>query len=128
MVRRGVIDPRKNKLSSVIASLTDEELSAVFEEITDFKDSGILTKNSNLSRIARELHETFNVPYDLRMVEDDVLYEAARRFYNGNESAEWIEDPGLLPRCSACGASSDDALNRGGNYCHNCGNKMRNAR
>ena len=78
MVRRGVIDPRKNKLSSVIASLTDEELSAVFEEITDFKDSGILTKNSNLSRIARELHETFSVPYDLRMVEDDILYEAAR--------------------------------------------------
>ena len=88
MVRRGVINPRKNKLSSVIISLSDKELRTVFEEIADFKDSGILTKNSKLSRIARELHETFNVPYDIRMVEDDILYEAARRFYNGNESAE----------------------------------------
>ena len=87
-MRRGVIDPRKNKLSSVIVSLTDEELSAVFEELSDFKDCGILAENSKLSRIASELHESFNVPYDIRMVEDNILYEAARRFYNCNESAE----------------------------------------
>lgn len=125
---RWMIEARKNKLSSVISSLSDEELCTVFEEITDFKDCGILAEQSNLARIARELHEKFKVPYDIRMVEDDILYEVARRFYNSNESAEWIEEHGLLPRCSACGEYSDDALNRGGNYCHNCGKKMRNAR
>lgn len=123
-----IIEPRHNIISNTISSLSDEELCIVFEEITDFKNSGILTKHSNLARIARELHEKFKVPYDIRMVEDDILYEAARRFYNSFEYAEWIEEGGLLPRCSSCGEYSDDALNRGGNYCHNCGKKMRNAR
>lgn len=79
---RGMIEARKNKLSSVISSLSDEELCTVFEEITDFKNSGILAEHSNLAKIAVELHEKFKVPYDIRMVEDDILYEAARRFYN----------------------------------------------
>lgn len=123
-----IIEPRHNIISNTISSLSDEELCIVFEEITDFKNSGILAKHSNLARIARELHEKFKVPYDIRMIEDDVLYEAARRFYNSFEYAEWIEEAGLLPRCSSCGEYSDDALNRGGNYCHNCGKKMKNSR
>lgn len=122
-----IIEPRHNIISNTISSLSDEELCIVFEEITDFKNGGILAKHSNLARITRELHEKFKVPYDIRMIEDNVLYEAARRFYNSFEYAEWIEEAGLLPRCSSCGEYSDDALNRGGNYCHNCGKKMRNA-
>ena len=122
-----VIKARKNKLSNVIISLSDEELCAVFEEITDFKDCGILPEHSNLARIASEFHDKFKVPYDIRMVEDNILYEAARRYYNSFECAEWIEEAGLLPRCSSCGEYSDDALNRGGNYCHNCGKKMKNS-
>lgn len=122
------IKPRHNIISNTISSLSDEELCIVFEEITDFKNSGILAEHSNLAKIAVELHEKFKVPYDIRMVEDDILYEATRRFYNSFEYAEWIEEAGLLPRCSSCGEYSDDALNRGGNYCYNCGKKMRNAR
>lgn len=125
---RGMIEARKNKISIIVSSLQDEELCTVFEEITDFKDCGILVENSNLAKIATRLHNEFKVPYDIRMVEDDILYEAARRFYNSLEYAEWIEESGLLPRCSSCGEYSDDALNRGGNYCHNCGKKMKNSR
>lgn len=77
-----VIEARKNKLISVISSLSDEELCMAFEEITDFKDNGILVEHSNLARIARELHDKFKVPYDIRMVEDNILYEATRRYYN----------------------------------------------
>ena len=93
-----VIEARKNKLSNVISFLSDEELCAVFEEITDFKDCGILPEHSNLARIARELHEKFNVPYDIRMVEDDVLYEAARRFYNEYQRTKWVDIQEELPK------------------------------
>ena len=123
-----MIEARKNKISGIISSLSDEELCIIIKEITDFKDSGILVENSNLAKIATRLHNELKVPYDIRMVEDDVLYEAARRFYNSFEYAEWIIEPGLLPKCSSCGEYSDDAWNCGGNYCHNCGKKMKNAR
>lgn len=77
-----VIEKRKNQISETIGAMSDGDLCILIEEIADFKKKGILIDNSNLSRIAEELHEKFKMPNDIRMVEDAVLFEAARRYYN----------------------------------------------
>lgn len=39
------------------------------------------------------------------------------------QHGRWIEEPGLIPRCSICGEYSQDA-DTGAWYCPNCGAKM----
>lgn len=60
------------------------ELAGLFKEIADFRRTGIL-KGEALRNLAREFSD--NVSHtdygqNMRLVEDEVLFEMSRRYYN----------------------------------------------
>lgn len=77
-----VIEIHNDVLSIEISKLTNEDVCTIIEEIKEFKRTGLLAGDTNLRRIAKEIHDKYKLPNDVRMIEDVVLYEAARRFYN----------------------------------------------
>lgn len=77
-----VIEVHNDVLSIEISKLTNEDVCTIIEEIKEFKRTGLLACDTNLRRIAKEIHDKYKLPNDVRMIEDVVLYEAARRFYN----------------------------------------------
>lgn len=82
-----MIEVRNNWISKIIAAKDDTVLLSVFEEITDFRNTGLL--NGNLLReIESEIAETThtNGGEMMRYVEDAVLYEISRRYYNSQKS------------------------------------------
>lgn len=66
-------------LKELVQSLTDEQLKLAFEEITEWKyNSGVLPEG-----IVREIHAKFEEKFgdnNLRVTEDTLLYEMAKRF------------------------------------------------
>jgi len=76
------IDVHNDVLSISISKLTNEEVCTIIEEIKEFKATGLLASSTNLRRIAKEIHDQYQLPNDVRVIEDVILYEAARRFYN----------------------------------------------
>ena len=68
-----------------VESLSAAELCALFKEIAEFRRTGILTGN-RLRNLSREFSE--NVTHsamDMRIVEDEILFEISRRYYNEKE-------------------------------------------
>ena len=79
-----MLDVRNNWISQKIGGLSDKDLSDVFEEIYYFRDTGILEGHC-LRGLEEEIAKVTKTRGGdmLRHVEDDVLFEMARRYYNG---------------------------------------------
>lgn len=72
-----------NWLGNRVAAFSDEELREMFLEISDFRHTGLLISPSALRNFEREFSDHIqNHDGYLRTVEDAVLFETARRFYN----------------------------------------------
>ena len=70
-------------LSKVIGEKDDEHLFQMYREITEFHESGVLCNGSELRKLSDDLRRQMKIPENfLRMTEDAVLYEMARRYYN----------------------------------------------
>lgn len=76
------IEVHNDILSIEISKLSNNDICAIIEEIKEFKRTDFLAGDTNLRRIAKEVHDKYKLPNDIHMIEDVVLYEAARRFYN----------------------------------------------
>jgi len=79
-----MIQQKDNWLSDRVAALEPAALKELFEEIHDFRETGILEKGK-LRALEREFSE--NVSHTrsgecIHLVEDAVLYEMSRRYYN----------------------------------------------
>lgn len=77
---------KDNWLGQRLGAMEETDLLYLFEEISRFQDTGILERGK-----LRALEEEFsdNVAHTrkgecMRLVEDAVLFEIARRFYNGS--------------------------------------------
>ena len=74
-----VIKQMNNWLGNRVEAFSDEDLL----EISDFRRTGLLTGPSKLRKFEREFSDHVqNHDGYLRTVEDAVLFEMARRFYN----------------------------------------------
>lgn len=71
-------------LGQRMQNMGEAELAGLFKEIADFRRTGIL-KGEALRNLAREFSD--NVSHtdygqNMRLVEDEVLFEMSRRYYN----------------------------------------------
>ncbi len=84
-----MLDVRSNWISQKIGNLSDKDLSDAFEEIYHFRDTGILEGHC-LRRLEEEVAQVTKTRGGdmLRHVENDVLFEMARRYYNN-----YLEEP-----------------------------------
>ena len=79
-----MIQQKDNWLGHRVSAYEPAELMALFEEIYNFRHTGILV-GGRLRDLEKEFSE--NVSHTLsgecmRLVEDEVLFEMSRRFYN----------------------------------------------
>lgn len=79
-----VIEQRENWLGNRLKALTQSELLELIEEITSFRRTGLL-KGGKMRTLEKQFSE--NVSHTsigdcMRLIEDEILFEAARRFYN----------------------------------------------
>jgi len=117
-------------------SLKNEDLLHLFEEISSFRASGVL-QGENLIALEKEFSD--NVSHTaygecMRLVEDAVLYEMARRHHNANTiTGEWAEYTGedagfhYCPYCKMAAFNYQDGENVTevlSPYCPNCGMKL----
>ena len=65
-----------------IGTLTDDDLRQLFLEINSFRRAGVLASPAKLRDLERQFSNTIHNHGNLRIVEDEVLFEMARRFYN----------------------------------------------
>ena len=78
------IEQRKNWIGQKLADMSEDMLSSLFVEITNFRNTGIL-KGGNLRNLEKEFSDNVShTPYGdcMRLIEDEVLYEMSRRYYN----------------------------------------------
>lgn len=83
------IENRKHFLSSIVEELTCEELCIIIAEIDCFRKTGVLSEEKQeLRKINRRVADVCGVSNSetMRMTEDALLFEAARRFYN-----QWLD-------------------------------------
>ena len=79
-----VIEQRENWLGNRLKALTQSELLELIEEIANFRRTGLL-KEKKMRTLEKQFSE--NVSHTpigdcMRLIEDEILFEAARRFYN----------------------------------------------
>lgn len=80
-----MFDVNSNWFAARVSELSDDDLCAVYEEVHDFRKTGILDGDAALRKLDREFREQFDSNSSLRLVEDAVLFEIGRRFYNAHE-------------------------------------------
>ena len=73
-------------LGKCMQNINTEQLLILFQEITNFRRTGIL-QGDNLRNLAKSFSD--NVTHtdygqNMRLVEDEVLFEMSRRFYNSH--------------------------------------------
>lgn len=71
-------------LGKRLADMGEAELAGLFEEIANFRKTGLL-KGERLRSFAKEFSDNVtHSPYNenMRLVESEILYEMSRRFYN----------------------------------------------
>lgn len=81
------IKQKDNWLGHRMETASDSELSTLFEEITEFRGAGILVGGA-LRTLEKDFSNNVSkTPYGecMRLVEDAVLYEMARRLYNSSQ-------------------------------------------
>lgn len=75
------IRQRSHWLSDMANALTDQQIATMYEEISEFRRTGIL-HGSLLRDFARGIQSKINSSSpELRMAEDAVLFEMGRRLY-----------------------------------------------
>lgn len=79
-----VIEQRENWLGNRLKALTQSELLELIEEIANFRRTGLL-KEKKMRTLEKQFSE--NVSHTpigdcMRLIEDEILFEAARRFHN----------------------------------------------
>ena len=78
------IQQRTNWLGQKMADMSEDMLSSLFVEISNFRDTGLLV-GGNLRNLEKEFSDNVShTPYGdcMRLVEDEFLYEMSRRYYN----------------------------------------------
>ncbi len=72
-----------NWLGQRMVSIDDDTIRKLFIDIANFRRTGILSKDSYLHTLDKEFSaEIHNKDNHLRIIEDEVLFEMGRRFYN----------------------------------------------
>lgn len=79
------IKQKYNWLGNRLSNMEDAELCGLFEEITSFRRTGRLDRESSLRKFEREFSD--NVSHTragecMRLVEDEILFEMSRRYHN----------------------------------------------
>lgn len=72
-------------LGNRLANLREHELCSLFFEIADFHNTGVLIQNSQMRELARDFSSNVthtNPSENMRLVEEAILYEMSRRYYN----------------------------------------------
>lgn len=78
------IEQKENWIGKTIESLPNEELASIIKEIADCRGTGCL-KTERLADIEKKFSKEVahtRPGENMRLIEDAVLFEAARRFYN----------------------------------------------
>ena len=73
-------------LGKCMQNINTEQLLILFQEITNFRRTGIL-QGENLRNLAKNFSDNVtHIDYgrNMRLVEDEVLFEMSRRFYNSH--------------------------------------------
>ena len=83
-----MIDFKRNWLGTKMAEMSDDELCSIYEEIHDFRNTGVLSGEATMRELDRAFRRQNNCDSNLRLIEDAVLYEIGRRFYNLHELRE----------------------------------------
>lgn len=72
-----------NWLGQRMVAIDDDTIRKLFIDIANFRRTGILSKDSYLHNLDKEFSaEIHNKDNHLRIIEDEVLFEMGRRFYN----------------------------------------------
>ena len=82
-----MIDFVKNWLGTRMSQLSNEELCSIYEEIHSLRKTGLLSGDARLRELDTEFRREHDCDSNLRLIEDAVLYEIGRRFYNYSETA-----------------------------------------
>lgn len=71
----------KKWLQQRLAAFSRDELANLFNEIAEYRRTGML-KGNKLESLESEVSEEFNTPAgeNLRLVEDEILFEISRRY------------------------------------------------
>ena len=69
-------------LSKRVGVLNTYKLCEMFNDIHTYHSTGVLAADSEMRVIAEEFEREISCNYDLRLVENAILYEMARRLYN----------------------------------------------
>ncbi|SFR07112.1 hypothetical protein [Desulfoscipio geothermicus] len=75
----------------LVGKLTEDELRQAFKEIDDFRRTGILVQNGIVRKTHCEFEKQVNTELlSLRVTEDAILFEIAKRKYYHTQEAEEI--------------------------------------
>lgn len=79
-----MIDIENNWLAKTIGQKNDHDLANLYTDIVGFRKTGLLPPHSTLRELTNELEKKMSIPSTtfMRQVEDAILYEMARRYYN----------------------------------------------
>lgn len=78
------IQQRDNWLGQRMKNMDDIELAELFNEIAEFRKTGIL-KGEKLRDLAKEFSDNVshtNYSENMRLIEDEILFEMSRRYFN----------------------------------------------
>lgn len=84
-----IIKQKNNWLGNKLDAMPQNQLMVLFKEIAEFRQTGMLSGNE-LRNLEKEFsdnvsHTTYSEC--MRLIEDEVLFEISRRFYNLNHVA-----------------------------------------
>lgn len=80
------IENRKHWIDQIMDNVSDYELTAMFADLTEFRRTALLKPESTVRALDRIFRKQCGQSDTmLRVVEDAVLYEMARRYNNANE-------------------------------------------
>ena len=78
-----MLNARNHPISQYMSKQSFTVLSDIFRDIYSYRSSGVEPESGMLLQCKEEMeHETGMSDLDLRLVEDAVLFEMARRYYN----------------------------------------------
>jgi len=69
-------------IKKIVEQLSNEELKAIFLEIEEWMKSGILKQDGTFKEVHRQFEDELGFDQSLKVTEDAVLFEIAKRFSN----------------------------------------------
>lgn len=81
-----VIESRNHWIENITSALDDHTLCEMFEEVVEFRKSGVLKEEAKLRGLSNQFSEHSYIDNGwLRQAEDAVLYEMSCRYHNSFE-------------------------------------------